>query len=299
MLEVEVLHKNPPFMCYITNDEYHNSIGISNSAVKLLLDCPARYYSKYIAKTAPDLSTPSTLLGNLMHTTILEPHLFDERYLVVEKINRNAKAYKKIVEDNPDKEIIFTEDYQIAKKMIASVRRHPVAKYILEDGIREHSIFWRDPDTNVICKSRPDYINYQYKFVFDLKTTACSEPEMFKRTISNYYYHTQAAMALDGIAAINGEPMDAVTTGNGEMTSPFFNVCVETVEPYIVTVFSLSMAAIEEGRALYKKALQIYNNCLLNERWPAYSDSPIVIDLPRWAKKSYDIETELEGVIYA
>jgi len=63
----------------LSNEDYHTSMALSSSNLKDMLISPYHYWYK---KNAPHKSTPALLFGTLLHTMLLEPHLFDKEYFV-------------------------------------------------------------------------------------------------------------------------------------------------------------------------------------------------------------------------
>ena len=53
-------------------DVYHKMPALSNSGLKILLDCPAKYYYKYLSGEYEPKETPSFKIGKACHCYILE-----------------------------------------------------------------------------------------------------------------------------------------------------------------------------------------------------------------------------------
>ncbi len=285
----------------LNNDHYHNSDGISNSGISLILDCPRRYAHKYLS-TIEHIRTKPMEIGSAFHTLCLEPKLFDEKYIVepellkpnfkkglkkhigVEAFAKQKQALAEIEQTNKalmdgfalqslDKHVLSRKDFLMLEGMNESISRLPFMQAIskLENKI-EHSLFWTDENYNVQIKTRPDLFNDQ--FILDLKTTDSAKEEDFKRSIFNYGYHRQAAIALDGVKAVTGQ----------EITN-FVIVAIEKEAPYLCAAYRLTNDAIERGREEYTKGLSIYAQCLENNKWPGYSEIITDIGLPEWAMK--------------
>jgi len=99
---------NPGVYDELSNEEYHECAGLSASAIKLLLDCPARYYHKYLnPNTENKKDTEALLTGSAFHTLVLEPHEFDNRYVRMPHCPKNTKVglalYNDIVDKHPGK----------------------------------------------------------------------------------------------------------------------------------------------------------------------------------------------------
>lgn len=256
----------------ITIGDYHSGPGVSNSGVKLLLECPKKYQHRYLLEGEPHKSTTPMLEGNQFHTYILEPEKFNSQYFVSDKIVRRGKKWDEVVDSAEGKQIIFSERLEELQKMKSSLMLFPRATALLSGGVAESSIYWEDSDTGVLCKSRPDYINFDKKFITDLKTTENASFNAFSKSVVKYNYHVQAALMLDGFKAVTGEDISGV-----------FNFAIEKAPPYCCCVFMIDDAAIDRGRQEYKKALRIFSEHDASGVWPSYSDEIEEIKLPSWA----------------
>lgn len=64
----------------MTNEEYHAAPGLSNSGLKHLAVSPLRYWHRCINPNREKETTPFLDFGQALHTAILEPDEFEERY---------------------------------------------------------------------------------------------------------------------------------------------------------------------------------------------------------------------------
>ena len=252
-------------------DEYHDGPGISNSGVKMILDCPKKYHHHYILKNKDKTKSKALIEGNQFHTYVLERDKFYQQYFVTEKIARRGEKWREVVEMAEGKEVIFRDRKEQIYLMEKSLMSFPRASSLLSGGIAEASIFWTDPDTGVLCKSRPDYLNVNNKFITDLKTTEDASYNGFARSIGKYNYHVQAAMMIDGFKAATGENIEGV-----------FNFAIEKSAPYCCAVYLINEKAIEIGRKTYKRALKIFSDNLMTGNWSSYSSDIEEIHLPHW-----------------
>lgn len=63
------------------SEVYHKIEGLSNSGLKMLLDCPARYYYKYLSGEYEAKEKPSFKIGKACHKYILEgAEAFEQEY---------------------------------------------------------------------------------------------------------------------------------------------------------------------------------------------------------------------------
>lgn len=266
--------------------------------------------------------TPAKLLGNAIHTSILEPERFDAEYIEEpqppndslvtlpdyqeECRKRKLKvtgtkpqlAARLLVDGLPEsrlwelyykqvtegKKVLSTPDWRVVKAIMSRVRKHPAASELLKYGKAEQSIFWTDPDTEVKCKGRVDWLCLNHLIV-DLKSTNDAGFEGFQRAISKYRYYVQAAMYTDGLKALGFDP------------EPFVFAAWEKHPPYASALYYATDEMLAQGRAEYKRLLKIYADCLSRDKWPGYPQDILPINLPEGFKESTKIfspESELD-----
>jgi len=259
----------------ISNSDYHASPGISNTGLKVLLDCPRRYWYEYLSCLATRKEKKEYTLGTAVHTLILEKDTFASRYyLQKEKVDgrttdgKAANAKAKI--DAAGKIVLDFDDAADVLGMAESVRNHPKFKRVLLGGEIENSIMWQDPESGALLRTRPDY--YNDFLITDLKTTSKGAAKnFFAKSIAEYGYHRQAAMACDGLSAATGREYNTVIL-----------FVVEESPPYLCVPYLIKDRAIELGRTEYKRAALLYQECLTSNYWPGYGDEIMEIDLPNW-----------------
>jgi hypothetical protein len=274
--------KNTPFICEISNEDYHTSPGLSRSGIVNLLDCPIRYWDNYLnPEKAARKETEAMRFGTLVHCALLEPELFAKQYHVIEKLNRNSKEYKEAVKNADGKEVLFIEELQDLTGALEAVNKHKIASELLKNGKAEQSIYWHDKETNILCKARPDYMTNDY--IVDIKTTNDASLKGCQRAIEAHGYHIQAAMILAAFEAISGRKC-----------TNFINIFIESKRPYIITNVVMSDQILEKGFKDFRRGLAIYKQCSENNYWPSYVDEIEEIQLSPWALKELN-----EGENYA
>jgi uncharacterized protein YajQ (UPF0234 family) len=168
------------------------------------------------------------------------------------------------------------EQMAAIQSMEHMVRCHVGAANKLSNGMAEMSGFWRDPETGIECKVRPDWLAVEgdeITGIVDVKTCCDASANAFAKAIASMGYDLQAAFYQDGMLAVTG------------LTLPFYFIAVEKEAPYAVAAYKASGEMIETGRAKYRAALQLLQWCQQNDRWPAYQPNGEIeeINLPRWA----------------
>ncbi len=258
----------------IENEDYHNSNGLSRSALLTFKKSPLHYWSEYKKDSLKkEKTTAAFIFGNALHTHILQREIFDDLYLVADKPDQRTKNGKddwaKIQEQNIGKTIISSTIFEEIKNLSDAFFGNDLAKRFLDGAQVEKSIYWKDCKTNILCKARPDI--WLPSIIGDIKTTTDASPRAFQRDIMKYGYHIQAAMGQDGIYHITKK-----------MIETFVFIAIEKQYPYAIGIYELDKESIEKGREEYKSILEDYQPYENNEIkvWPGYK--PTVISLPAY-----------------
>lgn len=189
--------------------------------------------------------------------------------------------------------IVTAEEMAQAEAIRDAVMAHPAAGKLLspDAGVAELSCYWRDPETKVLCRCRPDFWRHDGVIV-DLKTARDASPEGFPKSLLSWRYHVQAAFYLDGIKR-------ARAAGGVDMPEPkaFVFVAVEKVAPYAVAVYHLDAQSVGIGRREYREDLAIYAECRRTGIWPGYGDKIQSVSLPEWRLRQEEFSIEQE--VYA
>lgn len=265
--------------------EYHgkeicDGPSISSSGLRSITKCPLKYW--YNSNLNPDRpkesDAPHFAVGKAAHDLVLDGVGWPDRYHVL-PAGFSMAATKKFAKEIAEKEaaeaagktILRAQDYDVVIGMAAAIKQHPIHK-ALGRGKAEQTICWKDEETGVWLRCRPDFLPDDNRFVPDYKTTASAHPDDFSRDVTNFGYHQQAALYLDGIAAVFGQ----------NEARQFYFIAQEKEAPYVVQPFALDFDAVEWGRRLNRKAIRTFAECLKSNVWPAYSGDFITVGLPRW-----------------
>lgn len=270
----------------IKNEDYQAADGIGSSTLKTALDCPALYRA-YATGAIPWKETPAKRLGTLVHLLMLEAHLAKEEVVVAPKFGRKDvdKADKKaFYAAYADKLIVNQEDHDKGKAMCESLLALPDVRRIMDGSQCEHSGWYVDPETDLLCKYRPD-IRTDWCMA-DVKTCKGASPAEFGKAVATYQYHLSAAHYLTG---------DEIITGTDHRQFVF--LCVESKPPYLTAVYPLADRGLQQGEWERRKALGTVKRCQDADHWPSYNDgTDNYIDVPYWAQKEFD-EAKEKGML--
>jgi hypothetical protein len=254
----------------LSNHDYHAQTSISKSGLDLIRKAPAVYKWR---RDNPQPPTPAMRMGTLVHTAILEPDSMSE-LLLAPTVDRRTSAGKAewaaFLIESEGREIVTADELEQLSAIRDAVWSHPACgKALGMIAEVETSIGWTLD--GIDCRCRPDAI-LTNSVILDVKTTRGATADEFVKSVAQYRYHVQAAFYSDGYKA-----------AFGEAPKGFLFVAVETEVPHLCACYVASEAMIVRGRADYEADLRTYARCLEADEWPGLSETPVIIDLPKWA----------------
>lgn len=252
----------------ISDDDYRKLEAVSNSYLVQFDRSPEHAG----IKIEP---TPAMKAGTLFHSFILEPDDFYKKYVLTPEgmpKDKRIKGYKTIVENNPDKEVIFHVDYlqlKQARKNVCSfdLEGKTLGTYLAESQ-KEISITWQINE--VWSKGKLDalYEDDSQVIIFDLKKTQdCTQ---FQKSVNNFKYYRQAAMYLDGIENICGT----------DKKIRFLFIAVEEESPNGVKVLELDEEYRNQG--FRELLLSIFNYTNWDGSPKLYENTIELLTKPAW-----------------
>lgn len=244
-------------------DEYLEIDAVSASELKHAIKSTS-HYMRY--KREGINTTPAMEFGTLVHTLILEPESFVDRYVIAPSGDKRKKdvkeAWKALEENKGDRAIVSQDDYECASELAESVFDHPFWQKVKHCD-REVVSLWDRCKVN--CKCRYDMLCDE--FAVDIKTVSDASPNAFSRQCYSLGYHIQAAHYLNG-----HQNKDAL----------FYFLCIEKVTGF-VAVYQLSEMAIALGSRKIDEALEKIGQIDVLGVEPPYSTDPVLLDIPTYA----------------
>lgn len=220
--------------------DYKAREAFSYSTAKAILDNPNKWALGVTKKRTEALD-----FGSLAHDMILSPRELSQKYLFVEnpKLDMRLQCNKDLVADAESRGLIV-----VTKNLADSVRecveshRDLFNLHLNElQGSCEVSYFAQID--GVDCKCRADFLSNDENKIIDLKFVKDATPQGFSKACADFGYHIQNALYCDLIGA-----------------NEFLFFAIEKEPPYMCGIYRLSSEAIDLGRDLYKKALDLYVN---------------------------------------
>lgn len=263
----------------VSAEEYHaDHSAVSHSMIDVFGESIPLYAGRFITREIPAPEpTPAMALGSLVHLLALEPGLVESRIAIPPAVSRRSNAGKEehaaFAEANAGKLIVSQDDVDLAKKIVAGIRRNEAANLILDrEGHCEQSIRWKD-HTGLPMKARMDKILLPpAKIIADIKTAIDITPAGFGKAMANFGYHRQAALYQDGARAVFGEDF------------AFVFIVVGKEEPFECACYIVDDDALAQGRRENRRLIEELNQRAASGDWSSrYAAGLQTVGLPRWA----------------
>jgi hypothetical protein len=227
----------------MSEDEfYYGHLGkhcLSSSAMKTLLDSPKAYHFQQ------QYGTPRTTpmeIGQFLHTMILEPQEFANRFVVVDAKTRGARAFKEAREQS--KKIILTAtEYEKCNRLVDATLRNEDVLALMGGCKAEVPGFGYLE--GLPFRAKADLVS-PYGFVADLKTTAGIHE--FHRSCEKYCYDSQAYIytKLFGI-----EDFRFIIIDKGSLD---------------IGIFDVAQSFLDRGESKVKRATDIYKEFFIAKK---------------------------------
>ena len=264
-------------------DIYHSAMitgdepSVSSSMLRgLWATSPAEFWSQSIYNPArvadAGEDSQALILGRAAHHVLVGEKFFAERYAIHPTRCRDDKGYsvswswrykeaKQWKSKQGTKAILSPAQAEVVHGMAVSLGAHPVVRGTGRNdgalnGEIERSFFWRDPETQIWLKSRPDVIARDGHYV-DLKTTRSTSYKRLQITLEDYGYSMQGGLLAAGCRALN-LPFESFTF-----------LFVQSTAPYCVRDVALKEWCIDLGEQQNRAMLKMFVDCWQHKHWPA------------------------------
>lgn len=279
----------------LTMDEYHGDCcvgpSVSSSGLrKIHFECPLEFWS--FAPMNPDRyaqpDKAAFTFGAAAHCLLVGGEEFDKHYVVRPReidgkawqSNRAACREWTACQIDLGLRVLTEADLTAITLMARVLEKHPMTATLLSGQI-EQSILWKDRETGIWVKTRPDVIPEFDSVVVDFKTTASIvQPYKIQREISQRGYFMQMALMEDGMREVLGKEGLNMVLLFQQKSAPFH-----------VAPFEISPEYLEIGRAFNRKALRVMADCLEKDHWPGYVEGIPVAHPPEWLVKEAETTT--------
>ena len=223
-------------------------------------------------------------LGTAIHMAVLQPDDFDKTYAAAGKFDRRTKVGKEAAEkwatENVGKIGLENDDFDRILRVHSIMTTDPLISQFISGGVAEASWFATDPITGVQVKGRTDYWHPEKRVIVDIKTCDNAHESIFPMDARKYFYHVQMAFYSDLIEWRTGEKVEGCIL-----------LAVEKDGEADVIPYVLAGREMDVGRALYRRWLNMFAECVQDDKWPGYERKLTPIRFPDWY---LDTQTEME-----
>ncbi len=170
------------------DDFYYGHLGsaaMSSSSIKLLNQSPKTY--KFVTQYGQQTSSPALEIGNFIHTMVLEPHLIEERFHIVNVQSRASKAYKE-AKAKSSKIVLTAKEHDQNMRIVDAVLRNEHVLSMI--GGCDFEIPAIDMLEGYAFRGKADIYDAKHSFIADLKTT--QDLNKFEWSADKYGYDVQA-----------------------------------------------------------------------------------------------------------
>jgi hypothetical protein len=258
----------------IPDETYHRrEVGtVSNTGLKFVRRSPAHYLAWAKGELEPEV-TKALAFGRAFDCALLTPALFEEHYITRPKFSgKGMKAAKAEWEAaHAEQSPITFDDLLTIRRMVDSIRSHPLAAAMIRDGEPQMTLSWTDKESGLKCKSRLDYYVRSMSMIVDVKTAEDASEEGFRKAVTKYGYYTQDALYRFAADALD-LPIQY-----------FCFLAVEKTPPYAVATYTLDAESIGRGYSRVRQDIETLAQCMKTDRWPAYREAIVELSLPPWA----------------
>lgn len=152
--------------------------------------------------------------------------------------------------------VLTANQVKAIRGMAEELGRHPMVRGGALGGLIERSGFWRDKDTGIWVKWRPDSIPTDSGDYTDLKSTIDVRWDKLRRTIGEHGYHQQLALIRWGMRQL-GYPFTSASL-----------IFVKKTRPYSTRIVTVKDHHLDLGENANRAALDAMADCLKRKRWP-------------------------------
>ena len=228
----------------MSNKEYHSIDGISSTTLSDLDLSIAIYDNRQHFK----YHTSAFDVGSLIHDALAYPNDYKNDYIECETVGMDTKKAAEQRLLNPDKTIVGQGMLEMVEEVVLKTKL--IYGSYINIGAKECSFIFKDEDTGLIYKIRPDLHLLEHGIVLDYKSTKETTHAGFLKTIETYNYHRSASFYIDGVNKCIEKfnlPFRKV--------EQFGWICIPKEEPHKPFGFIASDELVEKGRADYQRLI--------------------------------------------
>lgn len=224
-----------------------------------------------------DDSTADQKFGTEIHCAVFEPDRFEDEYVRGPDGPWNRKPQMDAIKDlngiYPGAKVIKPEKYDACLRIQDVVWSNHECRLLLEGAMIEVSIVWRDEETGLLVKARPDILNLEIPAIGDLKSCLDAREYAFSWTVADRRYQRQMGLYSEGASIITGI----------DITKAIL-IPVEKKGYNGIKTYPVDPHALDLGRQEAHAMLRRYARCQREQQWAGYKTGFETIYLPAKAE---------------
>jgi hypothetical protein len=284
---------SPGWYSDIPIERYHSPnicTGYSVSSTDLRLcwaKSPAHMHAQWAENPKREVKseTRAMILGRCAHHMLLgeeqwsirfvkQPETYHDRKSAQEKVWHNGATYCKFWTESQLKAgrtPVTVAELETIVKIAETLRLQPLINDDLLRGLIETSGFFRDDQTGLWVKVRPDVIPHSGADFVDLKTAIDVTTPALQAAIRTRAYHQQGALIWEACDHLD-QPFES-----------FILMFAETASPYCARAVPLHEDDLSRGRKQNRVEMRRIAACINEDHWPGpgeddLSAMPIAFD---------------------
>lgn len=251
----------------MTEKEYNEHPGVRRSDLWKISESPEKY--KY-AIEHPIEPSQAMIFGSAAHKYILEKKEWNDEYAVAPAVDRRTNAgkemWKEFCDKTAGKTVVGQDEYETIQEMRSVIESDLIAKKLLYgSGKTEIPFFWKDKDTQELCKVKLDrLVRIDRRFaVVDYKTAKSAKTDIFIHDMMRFGYHLQAAMYTEGVMKCK----------RLKYRPDFIFVVQEKMPPYSVNVIYVpnDSSVMMYGIDKFREFIGILHQCKLTDNFYGFT----------------------------
>lgn len=279
----------------ISLDEYHGKTdlldgpSVSKSALKWLIPAhggsPKAFWGRWKWNPAHIEPNASDALdfGKATHCLLLGDEVFSEKFVVrpEEFPDYKTKAAREWRDEvtKAGKTIVTPDQIERIKRIAADASDYPLIKLGILNGRVERTMLWKDEETGIWLRARPDAMPNADGVFADLKTAGKFDEDFLERQIFDAGYYLQAAITR------------MVCRGLDIPFETFTLLYVLNDDVPDTAHVEISEHDIDRGERTVRWCLRTIRRCLDAGDWPGarpFNEGNRHIQMKPWAKEKID-----------
>lgn len=257
------IYKGIPLAKYHAGDICDGPSISSSGLRKIWSTSPAHFWAGSPLNPKAEKFTPTKamILGSAGHHLFCGEDEFATQFAVRPDTwkdwRTNASQDWRALQESEGRTVLTPDQLEQIRGMARSLATHPIIKAGILNGHMEASMFWKDEETGLWLKSRPDSIPTDGSDFADIKCTHSVLDYDLRQSVSNLGYAQQGALICEVAYRLLKVP-----------TTSFTLVWVEQDPPHCVRITTMPEADLQRGERQNRIALRTIAKCLKDGVWP-------------------------------